>query len=82
MKINCYLFFQLAKNCSFFIAVVMLAATVTVAPDFPFNLPSHVPFKNGKEELQKIIPETGDGRSVQNGLCHSKQCYLLNISYK
>jgi len=82
MKINCYLFFWLAKNCSFFIVVVMLAAIVTVAPAFPFDLTFK--FKNGKEQLQNFIPETGDGRSVKKGLCHFKQYYLLllKICYK
>ena len=39
-------------------------------------------FRNGKERLQNFIPVTGDGRRVKKGLCHSKQCYLLNICYK
>ena len=46
MKINCYLFFWLTINCSFFIVVVTLAATVTVAPAFPFDLPSRVPLSS------------------------------------
>ena len=37
MKIDCCSFVWLDKNWSFFIVVVMLAATVTVAPAFPFD---------------------------------------------